>query len=203
MFGYVKPRKDMLRVWEWEAYQGAYCGLCQTLGKRHGMVARMFLNYDFTLLAMLLTPTEHRPAMEKRRCPAALWCKKKACCHPSDGMDVAADHSVILTHWKLRDTVEDGGFFQRIGARILCLLLRSSYKRSAKARPEFDQLVSGCLTELQDLETQRSPSIDRTADTFARILKGAAPSTGDVTQDRAMGELLYHIGRWIYLVDAW
>ncbi len=203
MFGYVKPRKDMLRVWEWEAYQGAYCGLCHVLGKRHGLVARMFLSYDFALLAMLLTPTEERPVLKKQRCPSKLWCRKKACCVSSEGMDVAADHSVILSYWKLKDTVIDGGFWQRQGARILCQLLKSAYKRSVQARPNFDQLVEGCLTELQTLEGEQCPSIDRVADTFARILKGAAPKTGDTMQDRAMEELLYHVGRWIYLVDGW
>lgn len=193
----------MLRVWEWEAYQGAYCGLCHALGKRHGLVARMFLSYDFALLAMLLTPTEERPVLKKQRCPSKLWCKKKSCCVLSEGMDVAADHSIILSYWKLRDTVQDGKFWERQGAKILCQLLKPSYRRSIKARPTFDNLVQGCLIELQGLEHEQCSSLDRVADTFARILKGAAPKTGDATQDRAMEELLYHVGRWIYLVDGW
>ena len=45
--------------------------------------------------------------------------------------------------------------------------------------------------------------MDRTADTFARILRAAAPSTGTSDRDRAVGQLLYHVGRWIYLTDAW
>ena len=34
MFGYVRPRKDELKVRDWEAYQAVYCGLCHTLGRR-------------------------------------------------------------------------------------------------------------------------------------------------------------------------
>ena len=37
----------------------------------------------------------------------------------------------------------------------------------------------------------------------ARLLAGAAPASGDAARDRALEQLLYHVGRWIYLVDAW
>ena len=60
-----------------------------------------------------------------------------------------------------------------------------------------------CLEELQALEQAGSPSLDRTADTFARILQGAAPAAGPPDRDRAVAQMLYHVGRWIYLTDAW
>ena len=60
-----------------------------------------------------------------------------------------------------------------------------------------------CLEELQALERAGSPSLDRTADTFARILQGAAPAAGPPDRDRAVAQMLYHVGRWIYLTDAW
>ena len=53
------------------------------------------------------------------------------------------------------------------------------------------------------MEGERCPSIDRTADTFARLLAAAAPPSEDPARNRAMEQLLYHVGRWIYLVDAW
>ena len=42
----------------------------------------------------------------------------------------------------------------------------------------------------------------RQADTFARILQAAAPPSEDRSRDRALEQLLYHLGRWIYLIDA-
>ena len=203
MFGYVRPRREELKVWEWEAYQGAYCGLCAAMGRRHGFWARMLLNYDFAFLAILLTPAEERPALERRRCPARLWCGTKRCCCASPGLEAAADHSTILSWWRLRDTVADASFWKRQGARALCLLLRPAYRRAAALRPEFDALPAGCLEELRQLEEEGCPSLDRPADAFARILRAAAPASGDEGRDRAMGNLLYHIGRWIYLLDAW
>ena len=200
MFGYVRPLREELKVRESRDYEALYCGLCGALGRRHGFVARLLLNYDFTFLAMLLDGGKPEPAF--MRCPARLWCRKKACVC-SAGADAAADAGTILSYWKLRDTVADRGFWRGLPARLLSRLLRRGYRRAAAARPDFDARVRACLGELAALEGERCPSMDRTADTFARLLSAAAPPSGDGPRDRAMEQLLYHVGRWIYLVDAW
>jgi hypothetical protein len=64
-------------------------------------------------------------------------------------------------------------------------------------------LVRDCLEELHQLEEDNTPSLDRTADTFARILQGAATQLEPPWRASAVGQILYHVGRWIYLVDAW
>ena len=46
-------------------------------------------------------------------------------------------------------------------------------------------------------------SLDRPADTFARILQAAAIETEPAARSRASAQILYHVGRWIYLADAW
>lgn len=203
MFGYVRPYREELRVRELDGYQAMYCGLCHTMGKRHGFTARMLLNYDFVFLAMLLAPPEARPTTERCRCPARLGLRKKCACARSEGLEAAADESVILSYWKLRDNVSDSGFWKGLGAGILSTLLRRGYRKAAACRPDFDREVRACLEELHRLEEENSTSLDRTADTFARILRAAAIPSGDKGRDRALGELLYHVGRWIYLVDAW
>lgn len=200
MFGYVRPLQGELKVRELEEYKAAYCGLCRTIGERHGFIARMFLSYDIVFLAMLLIPDSGTGCT--CRCPARLL-RKRNCCARSPGLDAAADAGTILSYWKIVDTARDGGPFQRGAARVLMMLLRRGYRKAAAARPEFDQAVSRCMDELWELERMRSPSLDRTADTFARILTASAPARGNETQARVMHELLYHLGRWIYLLDAW
>lgn len=203
MFGYVRPLRGELKVKEWEHYRAAYCALCAALGRRHGFFAQLSLNYDFTFLALLLLPAEEKPNLTTCRCPAKLWCGKRPCLTAHPALDLAADESVILTWWKLRDGVADGSFWKAMACRIAGLFLRRAYQRAVKARPAFDETVRTCLAELSALEREGCPSLDRPADAFARILRAAAPPTGEPARDRAMGELLYHVGRWIYLVDAW
>lgn len=203
MFGYIRPNRGELKVRELEDYEAFYCGLCHTIGRRHGFVARMFLSYDMVFLAMLLDRGSGRPQTERRRCPARLWCRKKRCIC-ADGLDDAADVGTILSYWKLKDSAaDDPSVWKRTATRLLALLLRPAYRRAAGFRPEFDRTVRGCLKELWELEHQRAPSLDRPADTFARILQAAAPTGAEPAHDRALEQLLYHVGRWIYLVDAW
>ncbi|MEG1395862.1 MAG: DUF5685 family protein [Oscillospiraceae bacterium] len=200
MFGYVRPLRGELKVKDLEAYEAVYCGLCHTLGNRYGFAARMTLNYDFVFLTMLLAHGEGTFHACKKRC-AAHPAHKKNVCTAGPAMEAAADESLILTYWKLRDNVADSGFWKGLPARVSAAILHGAYQKAAALRPEFNSAVVLHLKELQSLEEANSPSIDRTADTFAKILSAAA-SEEDEKIRRAMEQLLYHIGRWIYLVDA-
>lgn len=202
MFGYVRPVRQELKVREWEDYNAVYCGLCHTLGRRYGFLPRLFLSYDFVFLAMLLSRGKQRPQTQQRRCIACPH-KKKCVMVEEEGLTVSADESVILTYHQLRDTVSDSGFWKASLARCLSLLLRPAYQKAAAYRPDFDAVVRTSLQRLSELEKERCDSMDAVADTFAQILSAAAPETGEQTQDRAMTQLLYHVGRWIYLLDAW
>lgn len=201
MFGYVRAVPSVLSEEDRLRYEGIYCGLCRTLGERYGWSARMILNYDFVFLALLLAPPEGADTFSSLACPAKPWVKKN-CWQSGETLELAADESLILTWWKLQDEVRDGGFFRRQLARSLCLPLRRHYRRAAAYRPAFDALVRGCLEELHQMELERVPSLDRPADTFARILQGAAADVEPAARRRAIGQILYHVGRWIYLTDA-
>lgn len=201
MFGYVRPFRDELKCKDFDLYRATYCGLCRTMRRRYGLLAPMLLNFDFTFLALLLMPGEERFEPCRGRCHANPL-KKLPMCRESASLDLAADESVILAYWKLRDSVMDDGFVGGLPARFLSCLLRPAYRKAATARPDFDRAVVDSLRELAKLEGEKCPSIDRTADTFARLLQAAAPVTGDSKKDRPISLLLYHLGRWIYLIDA-
>lgn len=201
MFGYVRVRTDALSTEELAGYEAAYCGLCHRIGERYGNVARMFLNYDFVFLSLLLSPGKEPLPARCRKCIRHPL-EGKPACKGEDWMDLAAGESVILTWWKLRDTVEDGGFFSRLGARFLCLLLRPGYRKARGDYAGFDARTGRLLAQLRVLEAENCSSMDRTADCFAGILEAAAPETGEAGLDRPRRQLLYHLGRWIYLIDA-
>jgi hypothetical protein len=201
MFGYIRPFREELKVREFENYQALYCGLCHTISERCGFFASYFLTYDFTFLAMVLSAGEKTEAC-RRRC-AASPLQGKPACRADAAIETAADETVILAYWKLLDNIEDSGLWKGLAARILAFFLRPAYRKAAAFRPAFDRQVKDCLAELHEMEEQKCASMDAAADTFARILKAAAPDTGDEKRDRPVGQLLYHVGRWIYLVDAW
>ena len=184
-----------------ELYRAYYCGLCRTMRKRCGFFAGMILNYDFTFLALLLAPKEGGRVKRCRRCPIRpVGCVPM--CAPSPGLEMAADESVILAYHQLCDTVQDEGLFRALPARLLHMLLRRGYRKAAARQPDFDRTVTTQLKRLRTLELEQCSSLDAAADTFATLLQAAASPTGDSAHDRAMAQLLYHLGRWIYLLDA-
>lgn len=182
-----------------EQFQGAYCGLCHTLGYHYGLAGRMILNYDMTFLAMLLS--EGQGTLCHRRC--ALHPVKGRCCACDDtAFDTAAHCSIVLTWWQIQDGIQDHGFFGSLKYRFAALFLRRAYKKARKFLPDFDRQTQEHLQALASLEAEKCPSIDAVADTFAQLLTGAAMEVEGETHRRVLSQLFYHLGRWIYLIDA-
>ena len=204
MFGYVRPALEQLSEGQRDDYQSAYCGLCHALGRRHGFLARFTLQYDFTFLAILLTAGRTGEGKTFcRRCPAHPLRKPRPCLCGAE-MDAAADQSIILTYHKLSDDVDDHGFVSGLPYRLLRRLFRRAYRRAVQTQPEFDAQVREGLARLRQLEEEGSPELDRVADAFAGILRSASMALPEGSpMKRPLGELLYHLGRWIYLMDAW
>lgn len=197
MFGYVRPLTAELKCKDFELYRATYCGLCRCMRRRYGLIPPMFLNYDFTFLTLLLWEPEEKFTLCRGRCHANPLVKKRMC-PDSPALERAADESVVLTWWKLRDAVQDEGLWGGLLARVLSWVLGPAYRKAARCCPDFDAAVRVCLDDLAALERERCSSLDRTADTFARLLQSAAPAEGG----RVLSQLLYHLGRWIYLADA-
>ena len=200
MFGYILPPPEELAPRDHEQFRLAYCGLCHTLQRRYGFLSRFILNYDFTYLAILLSSGEHQFPCQAR-CPASPL-KPRSYYPGSDALDLAADESVILTYWQLMDGVADHGFFKGLPYRFMTAVLRSAYRKAAALRPRFDAVTREQLQLLARLEKAQSSSLDKTADTFATILSAAADEIQDSVQNRVLHQLLYHLGRWVYLIDA-
>lgn len=202
MFGYVRAVTSVLDPADAQRYEAVYCGLCRTLGDRYGKRAQLVLNYDFVFLAILLAQPEEPGRFPCCGCPVHPW-KKKTCWLGSPALAAAADATVILTWWKLQDAIRDGDLAERMKSRLAALALRGHYRAAAAHRPAFDETVRGCLEELHQLEQANTPSLDRPADTFARILQAAATETPLAARTHGIEQILYHVGRWIYLADAW
>lgn len=200
MFGYVRPSVQDLPEGELNRFRAMYCGLCHTLSQRYGQAARFILNYDFTYLAILLSDGTAGEENAGRCYTSPV--KKRPYLESTAAMELAADESVILAYWQLRDGVEDhawaAGLKYRAGAR----LLESAYQKAAAFRPEFDEAVRRQLHMLGELEKARDPSMDKAADTFAVLLSSAAEEIEDPVRRRILEQILYHLGRWVYLIDA-
>lgn len=201
MFGYVRPRKDELKIRDYDTYHAAYCGLCRAMGKRYGLVCRMLVNYDMTFLYLLRSSLRPACTSKKCFCPARVV-RRKLCICDDEGFALTAACNVILCYEKLNDAILDSGFFRSIPARLGRLLLRRAYKKASDQQPAFAKLAAENLARLHELEKDRSDSIDATADAFAQIVSGCAADYEDPAIRRPMQTVLYQTGRFIYLADA-
>jgi len=201
MFGYIRPMQGELKVRELERFKACYCGLCHALGAKYGTAARFILNYELVFLAMLLWGENEATEIGRKRCIASP-CKKRRYCTRNTALETSAGYSVILTWWKLRDTVADEPFFKALPHRAAALVLSGAYKKAAREFPEFDARVRKEVADLHDYESGGEKSLDGAADKFAQILCAAVSEGEPEIKGRPMSQLLYHMGRWIYIIDA-
>ena len=200
MFGYIRPAKERLNAHDEELFQAVYCGLCHELGRKYGFSARFVLNFDFTFLAILLSKTQE-PECSACRC-VAHPCKARCVMAHTASLEVAADHSIVLAWWQLRDHIKDHGLLKSLPYRLAALFLRSAYRKASRCVPEFDASVQRHLSDLAACEREHCASLDQAAEPFAALMADIAAVAPDELHRRVMDEIFYHLGRWIYLVDA-
>ena len=85
-------------------------------------------------------------------------------------LETAADHSLVLAWWQLRDHIEDHGFFKAIPYRLAALLLRGAYRKARTFVPEFDASVQRHLNDLHEREREHCASLDQAAEPFAALM---------------------------------
>lgn len=200
MFGYIRPLRDELKIREYELYRACYCGLCKALKRQGTPFSNLILSYDFTFLAMLLYEGQKAPSVCRVRCAASPFRRRKACAS-FPALDLCADYCVILTWWKLRDSVRDETFFRSLRDRLLGFLLKGAYKKAAGRRAGYVSRVREALEALERLEGEARPSLDACADQFARLTAALAEEAPEKRR-RPLEQLLYHAGRFIYIADA-
>ena len=202
MLGYIVPDKPELKMKEYELYTGYYCGICKSIAKRYGQVPRLVLNYDSVLLALVIASLfSDRENASLERCPVHPM-KKRLIVRDTNGIDYAADMMLLLANFKLLDDcLDEGGIKANAGA----IFLRSSYRKLKKAYPEKCRIIEAKLKELHQLEQENCASIDRAAEPFAKLMEEVFAADffcGQDETERLLRQIGYHIGKWIYLIDA-
>jgi len=201
MFGYIRPMQGELKVFELERFKACYCGLCHALRNKYGPSARLVLNYELVLLAMLLWDAKEKPVFNCKRCIASPF-RKREYCAGNESLDKCAGYNLILAWWRLQDTIADERIIKSLPHRIVSVLISRSYKKAARDLPVFNETVREQIVKLTEYEKNEGSSLDNAADRFAQILSAAAPISGQDPTHRPMRELMYHLGRWIYIIDA-
>ena len=197
MFGYLKPDKPYLYMKDDVLYQALYCGVCKSIGKNAGQIARFTLTYDVAFMSAIChnilgvdvkINKEHCITHVIRKTPVAA---------PDEISLMLADVNVILAYYKLLDDTVD----EKKGA-LKSKIFLNAYKKAKKRMPEFDNIVKTQTANLLALERANSDSIDMVADSTANILVNASRQVLKDKSTEYTDGLFYSIGKWIYLIDA-
>lgn len=203
MFGYIKPFKAELKVKEWEAYQGIYCGLCKQLAQRYGLFARMTLNYDFVFLAMMdMALREQRIHFCQCNCITHPF-KKRTCCQSNQNLELCCDIAMLLTCYKLEDDLADEGLLRRTAVRLVLPFARRDREKAAQYRPQLAEQMQQLMQQQNRLEQEGCAQVDLAAEPTALLMQQVfAALSDDPMRKRALERFGYLLGRWTYLIDA-
>ncbi len=204
MFGYLQVQKSELLVREFEAYKSVYCGLCKQMGKDYSFLSRFTLSYDCTFYAILLMSINRTcKGFKDGRCTCNPLKKCKFALSDGDAYQKAAAFSILSVYYKLKDDIADGRFFKRLFCRTLKPLFSHWRKKANKKYPEIDGLVSQMMDLQLEAEHSTQSSIDRSAHPTAFMLANLlSMESKNESEKRVLYEFGYHMGRWIYLIDA-
>lgn len=201
MFGYIKPDIPELKVKEHEVYKATYCGLCRTMGKCTGCISRLTLSYDFAFLGLIRMVTDNvKGEIKMRRCMVHPF-KKRPMVEPNESLEFCAKSSIILTKMKLKDNINDSHGLSKLKAKIAGLVSIFFKKTDDELKP-LEKKVGECIDNLTALEKANSTSVDETAHTFGELLGSVASFGYDNALNRILYEVGYHLGKWIYVIDA-
>ena len=199
MFGYVKIFKDELKVREYGQYKAAYCGVCLALKKQYGKRCGALLSFDMTFLALLLG---NYLGVENKQHRCLVHPGKKSLCYGGAGINFAADCSVLLAREKILDDARDAAGLRRVVPGVKKIFFRRAFRRASARQPEIAAAVTACSRFFAEAEKNPALSPDAIADGFAALLKELRLPLRELPAERPAGELLYHVGRFIYYLDA-
>lgn len=197
MFGYLRPDKPYLYMKDDVLYRALYCGVCKSIGKNVGQIARFTLTYDIAFMNAICHNILGKDVkINKEHCITHVI-RKTPVAKPDDISLMLADVNVILAYYKLIDDVLD----EKKG-NLKSAVFKRAYKKASARLKELDGYILAQTKILHDLEKQGSDSIDMVADTSANILKEIARTVLKEKSTEYTDGFFYALGKWIYLIDA-
>lgn len=202
MFGYVLVNKPELRIREFDTYRSYYCGLCHTLGDRHGLCGKMTLTYDMTFLVMLLSDLyDEEDRVREARC--IIHPVHKHCVRQNTVTEYCADMGLLLSYYKCLDDWQDD---KKVSARVLAELLKIKCKPIEEQYRQKARFIKEKLNELNAIESEEQENgishIDRAARVFGEIMAEIFVYKDDQWKED-LYKVGFYLGKYVYLLDAY
>ncbi len=197
MFGYVKPNYPYLYLKDDTLYRALYCGMCKSIKKANGNLARFSLTYDIAFMSLLVHSIKGVDVEVKNRRCVAHSIKKRPMANCDEISLLLADVNLILAKYKVSDDILD----EKKG-KIKGLFINKGYKRAVKRHKQIDEIVKKQYSLLTEFEKSNCNSVDIVSDCFAKMLEEISTYVLKDFSNENTKLLFYTLGKWIYLIDA-
>jgi hypothetical protein len=198
MFGYVNIYKPELKMKDFYKYKAYYCGLCNTLKQKYGLLGQMTLSYDMTFLIILLSSLYERDTKSgQSRC--VLHPMKKHGVLQNEFTDYVAAINIALTYYHLLDDWQDDKSIPGLaGTKVL----KNHLKKISKQYPRQCNTIQECLARLQVFEKRQETDLDLVSRCFGELMGELLVYREDVWE-KALRKMGFFLGKYIYLLDAY
>jgi hypothetical protein len=198
MFGYLVYSPDNLNDENRRIYKECYCGLCKCLDNKYGALGRSTVSYDLAFIAMLFTAIYGpQNVCGEERCPV----------HPvrkhgywyNEYSEFAADMNMLLTYYKYLDDFADDNDRRR---KKIADKMQEYIDEIEKRYPEQCSIIRKCLEDNAEMERQNVTNPDIPANCFGTLFAQVFTYKND-EYTPALQQLGFHLGKFIYLMDAY
>ncbi len=202
MFGYVLPYKADLKVSQWYTYKAVYCGLCKELKRKYGFFARLFLNYDFVLLALVCDSLQTENIdFGTERC-IANPIQKQITCKSTPGLSLAADSLMLTAFYKIKDNLNDDKLLKKVPSMLMYPLSNNFRKKAADRYEQLDKTLASLTLDQQKIESENTNSADAIAEPSAKMTAALFEAAANDENKSKMYRFGYFLGKIIYYLDA-
>lgn len=205
MFGYIIANKAELKLKDYEKYREYYCGVCNSLKERYGIVSGLSLSYDVTFLAILLSAL-YEPETTRQSKHCIVHPVNKHFYFSNDMIDYATDMCLLLSYFKCLDDWQDDKNFARL---TYSAVSRKNVRGICKKYPIQAQAIRENLKKLNSYESKNEETcnIDALSSCFGGLLGTVfCNKRADCRFDTFQNDLYnmgYHLGKYIYILDAY
>ncbi|MBE6636697.1 MAG: hypothetical protein E7618_02700 [Ruminococcaceae bacterium] len=196
----MTPLTPELKVKEQLLYKSIYCGLCHCMGQRVCTESRMTLSYDVVFLVLIrLRLTGEPVTFGSSRCMASPF-RKKPTMKRNPTLEYCAAAGSLLAYHNLEDNAKDHKGIRGLASRLL-FGMAGRLKRKA-ALPDLDAVLVTKLKALAEEEASDEVTVDSAGTLFGELLAEVFAYGLEGAKQRIAAEIGFHVGKWIYLLDA-
>lgn len=197
MLGYVIASWKELTKEQQRRYGAAYCGICRSIRRSSGNIARLGLSYDMAFLA-LLHMSLYEPEEEENRNACLMHPVKRRSWIDNEYIRYCADMNVALSYYNCLDDWEDDC---KQSAHLMAAELKTHLPAIESRWPRQCKAIREALEELHRLEVENCPNPDEPAAAFGNLMAQLLVVREDHWQEE-LSQMGFALGRFIYLLDA-